>query len=567
MIPLATVSAPVGGVFSFGDLGLGGFQRAVILLDGVTTDTDGVEVVLTLVVNGAARTTGYRWRLRELSTSGSTGDTSTAAGTAIRLVGAAGDWGLGSGAGKSLGARVEITHGPTRYPAVTVDGTAVGRTGSGLRILGMGHLETVGTVEGFIVSAIGGALTGGTVTVYGIPFGQEWDNAAPAAVESLWVGHTVAVSTSAEAQVRLLVDTDPLFPSPVTGPLTATVGRHAKLALPALAPGDYAVGVEVNGVLSPTVGSVRARDPNRPLTVAMAGDAASGSNHPVFTAILDRDPDLFLHLGDLHYDNISANDPARFHAAFDRVLRQPNQAALYARVRSLYVWDDHDFGPDNSYGGSASRPAAIAAYRARVPHPPLALTGAADPIYHAWDDSVGGLPVRFVWTDQRSMASAKSLTDTSAKSVLGTAQKAWWKDQIATAPGLVVWLCSRVWGGVPTAGADHWGGFTTERAELVAWINVHAPGRVLVLSADMHALAIDDGSHHWGLPTFQCAPLDQTGATTYGGATYSAGRYANNHQYGMMTVTKTGPGELTVVWTGYRDTGAVLATHTMVVPV
>jgi hypothetical protein len=38
--------------------------------------------------------------------------------------------------------------------------------------------------------------------------------------------------------------------------------------------------------------------------VVMSGCAETGSRHPVFRAIVEEAPDLFLHLGDLHYEDI-----------------------------------------------------------------------------------------------------------------------------------------------------------------------------------------------------------------------------------------------------------------------
>lgn len=570
MNPIATQSAPIGGAFSLTGLDFSGLQRAMVLLDGIAASVDGAELRLALTVGGVPATP-YRWKCQELSTSGSTSSTelATSTGTYIRLVGPLGDWGLGNAAPRTYSGRLEISLPAGKWPLVTASGNVVGRTGNSFPLTGGGHLEATGTVDGVQITAGTGTLTAGRVTVYGLPLGPEAGAVIPAALTAMWMGALVAVTLTADATVRLAVDTDAGFAAPTYSASLATTATRARLPIPAgLAPGDYYAAVEVNGTLDPMVGRFRVRCPVcSPLRVAFAGDAVSGSNATVFDAIRGQDADWFLHLGDLHYADIGTSDVTRYHTAFDQVFQQSRQAALYRSQRTAYIWDDHDFGPNDSHGGSAGRNAAVEAFRARVPVTP-ALVAPLDPVYYTWDESVGGLGVRFVVTDQRSMASNKTATDDANKSVLGATQKSWWKNQVATAPGgLVVWVCSRVWGGVATAGADHWGGFTTERAELVAWINVHAPGRVVVLSADMHSLAIDDGTHHWGIPTFQAAPLDKTDAQTYGGATYTQGRYTNNHQYGMMTVSKSGLGELTVDWTGLRDTGAVLATHQIVVPV
>ena len=60
-------------------------------------------------------------------------------------------------------------------------------------------------------------------------------------------------------------------------------------------------------------------------TIAVGACASTGSNGVVFDTIRGHNPLFFLHMGDLHYENIIRNNPAVFHAAFDRVLTAPAQ--------------------------------------------------------------------------------------------------------------------------------------------------------------------------------------------------------------------------------------------------
>jgi hypothetical protein len=65
--------------------------------------------------------------------------------------------------------------------------------------------------------------------------------------------------------------------------------------------------------------------------------------------------------------NISRNDFQAFSRAYDTVLGQPRQASLHRRVPIAYVWDDHDFGPNDTDRLAPSRAAARHAYDAFVP--------------------------------------------------------------------------------------------------------------------------------------------------------------------------------------------------------
>ena len=327
----------------------------------------------------------------------------------------------------------------------------------------------------------------------------------------------------------------------------------------------YSYQVKLDGTLIGPAGKFRTLPAGAPsgtpcsFTCAFAGDAETRSERAVFRAIVDSDPLFFIHLGDLHYENISTNSPALFHAAYDTVLRSRAQAPLYREVPTVYVWDDHDYGANNSDGTSASKPAAAAAYRSRVPHYPLEESTS---IYHSFD--VGR--VRFIVTDQRSAATPNAATDDSSKSMLGTAQKTWFKDLLSNSSGkLIVWICPRWFRQGVIAATDSWTGFTTERAEIVDHIHTNCSGRVIVISADLHTLAIDDGTNFdfatsgsEPLPVFQAAALDQSPVS--GGDTYTEGEFLNFGQWGKMAIADSGGATIDVTWTGHDSTGAVLAT-------
>jgi hypothetical protein len=105
--------------------------------------------------------------------------------------------------------------------------------------------------------------------------------------------------------------------------------------------------------------------------LGFASCAKTGSSSLVFEAIRLLHPDLFIHLGDLHYEDIVVDDVARFGQAYTRVLTSRTQGDLFRHVPIAYMWDDHDFGPNDSDRTSPSRRAAHEAYRLYAPHYPL----------------------------------------------------------------------------------------------------------------------------------------------------------------------------------------------------
>jgi len=390
-------------------------------------------------------------------------------------------------------------------------------------------------------------------------------------VRSLWVGGltsdgaTIVATLSGNSDSVHLVIEGPN--GSITSAPTSTVERVARFSVTGLDPDSvysYSIGSSLETV-STYVGRFRTA-PSGPSSFRFAcgGDASNGSRSKVFESILDYDPLLFALLGDGHYSNIGLESDTAYHAAYDEMLSSPEQLDLYSRVPTVYMVDDHDSMGNDSHGGSTGRNACCRVYRARVPSHPLVETSPTGSLYHSFD--IGRC--RFIVTDQRTAASQKSATDNATKSMLGTAQRAWFEDLLSNSPGkLIIWICPRLFGGVATAGADHWGGFTTERAALAGVIHTECPGRVLVLSADGHFTGGDDGSGHdfllpsggEPLPTLQASPLDRTpDVTPYGGGSYSEGTFHQNGQWGGVEIEDTGGPSIGVTLRGFDVDGAEL---------
>lgn len=290
-------------------------------------------------------------------------------------------------------------------------------------------------------------------------------------------------------------------------------------------------------------------------TIAFAGDAETGSRHPVFDEIRRLDPLMYAIIGDAHYRNNATNSPPLFHDALDEVLSQPPQARLLRSVATAYVWDDHDYGGNNSNASSASKPAACAVFRSRVPHYGLPHATA---IYEHWD--VGR--VRFIKTDQRSEAVAGS--------ILGPTQLAWFKSLLANSPGMaIVWICPRWF--CHANHADSWNSYADERTGIADWVKANCPGRVQVWEADQHTGAIHNAADYatgGGEPLrcFRAAPLDKNPTSALAN-TYSHGEYNGNGQFGLVRVTDTGGATVDFEWELRNSAGATLTSYTFSVAV
>jgi hypothetical protein len=387
-------------------------------------------------------------------------------------------------------------------------------------------------------------------------------------VEWIWAGGMSERSMTIKAGIvrdsnslYLLISQSPdMNDAARIGPLdTVEAGSHRILSVTAggLLPGTrYYYAVEADGYLDLSrQGTFQTLDEGPfSFTFAVGGCSMSGSNGVVFETIRDLDPLFMIFNGDMFYDSYAANIPELFRNALSRELAMPAQAALYHSTPIVYVWDDHDYGPNNSDRESPSRDAVWQYFREMVPTHPLAVEGDAGPIYRAF--TVGR--VRFIVTDERSERSPNSDPDNAEKTMLGAEQKEWFKQQLLAAKDtypVIVWVQGVPWISSPLKGSDSWAGFTTERREIADFIADNEITGLLMLAGDAHMLAIDDGTNSdyatdggAAFPVFQAAALDRRG--TVKGGPYSEGRYPGGGQFGLVTVEDDGGDTITITLSG-----------------
>jgi len=403
----------------------------------------------------------------------------------------------------------------------------------------------------------------------------------------VWSGGATSSSATVKAKVegapggRLLVAEPALFEEPIAVP-------RRGYSVP---DDDGTLAFEVDSLLPDTEYSyvVEAEDGTRlggsfrtfadgPMSfhIVMGSCNRTGSNHEIFDVMRETDPLFMLQMGDIHYESIAENDPAEFREAFDENLTTERQGHFYREVPIAYVWDDHDYGPDDADRTSASRPAALQTYRQYVPHYPLppGQDGEVTSIHQAF--TVGR--VQFIMTDVRSHRDPEEQEDGPGKTMLGEEQRGWFFRELEAARdrhALVVWVNVVPWITRADPGSEHgWEQYSWERtliADRIAELGlVH---RMLVLSGDAHMVAIDDGTHsnyardaedgERAFPVMHAAPLDRYARVK--GGPFSHGVAADKswfglghiQQFGRMNVMDDGE-VLRVELSGHDEDGELL---------
>ncbi len=347
----------------------------------------------------------------------------------------------------------------------------------------------------------------------------------------------------------------------------AASGNHyvAKAALTGLnASTKYYYGVWVDGELDDTLndadngtdtytGTFRTF-PNDGLASAfMFTFSCSGKPdsecHSIWDTLKSHDALFFIHTGDLYYSDqggLGYGSEDDFRDNYDRKLNclpgydGAREASYFRKIPLAYMWDDHDFGADDSVGtsgpGAISKNYVHPVYRQYVPHYPLAGSGTTG-IYQKF--MVGR--VLFIMTDLRTDAQTPGFNNTR----MGTEQKQWFKEQLLRANGVcpvIVWLTTVPWTGAPTPGNDRWQSYTNERAEISSFLKDNNIQGFCALGGDTHCSAIDDGTNTdfadgggAAFPLFHAGPIGSH--TSVKGGPYSLGATTSPHLFGIMAVT------------------------------
>jgi alkaline phosphatase D len=214
--------------------------------------------------------------------------------------------------------------------------------------------------------------------------------------------------------------------------------------------------------------------------------------------------DLLLMLGDNVYSN--TNDPAvqrRFYAD------QRNTAGwrdISGRIPVYAIWDDHDYGPDNSDATLPDKSKSLMAFTQVWANPAY-----GEPDNPGVYSKFTRANVDFFLLDVRYHRDPNKATNLFHKTMLGEKQLAWLKRELLASKAAVKILASgSEWQSHGTA--DSWASFKQERDEIFRFIEDHRIAGVLLLSGDRHFTAAYQVKGKWIEVT--AGPIGSGNATT-----------------------------------------------------
>jgi alkaline phosphatase D len=292
-----------------------------------------------------------------------------------------------------------------------------------------------------------------------------------------------------------------------------------KAKLTGLKPGTayhYAVLVDCKGDPAWNGSFMTAPAPNKPsrFTVAVSScmDYTDNPIQPSWYLLLAEKPQVNLLLGDNVYANTTDRETLwRMHLAQRRVVEF---AAVLRNAATYAMWDDHDYGPNNSDGTQPGKANSLAAFQELFANPAAGSPDVPGAFYRfRWGD------VDFFMLDGRYHRSPDKAPNDDRKRMLGDGQFAWLADGLKSSTAKFKILAS---GSTLAASRDDgWRIYDFERKKLFRTIMEGKIPGVLYLSGDIHRCQIDvhPSAETGGYPLYEVISSGIANSRTDGFAT------------------------------------------------
>ncbi len=188
--------------------------------------------------------------------------------------------------------------------------------------------------------------------------------------------------------------------------------------------------------------------------------------------------DLLLMLGDNTYADSTVPEVQRRHYYDHRGTL--GYAEITRRVPTYAIWDDHDYGPNDSDRTAAGKEISLQTFQQFWANPGYGQPD--DPgVYFKFTRG----EIDFFMLDNRYHRSPNRAPDDGTKTMLGAPQLAWLKRELLASKAKVKFIASgSEW--EPNGHLDSWTSFARERDEIFAFMREHDVQGVILLSGDRH---------------------------------------------------------------------------------
>jgi alkaline phosphatase D len=208
-----------------------------------------------------------------------------------------------------------------------------------------------------------------------------------------------------------------------------------------------------------------------------------GGGYGIFDAIAAKRPGLMLWLGDnLYLQQPDLFDPQSMAARYRRQRDfEPLQALLTATTH-LAIWDDHDYGPNDSDASNVFKGETLKLFQRYWPNPSFGLPDVPGTFGTARHGDL-----LFFLLDDRYYRFPNRWPDGPDKTMFGARQLEWLKQALVSAPRNAIKIIaggSQFWSRPNRF--EGWHSFATERRAFAEWLIARRIDGVVFLSGDRH---------------------------------------------------------------------------------
>ena len=238
-----------------------------------------------------------------------------------------------------------------------------------------------------------------------------------------------------------------------------------------------------------------------------------GAGFEIFDTVAAQRPEVMLWLGDnIYYRDSDLEPPDEAAASMHRRWAATRSFAPLQRLlrtgQHVAIWDDHDYGPNNSNRDFALKATALALFQDYWANPGYGLPGVAGTFSRV---PLGD--VELFLLDDRYHRDDDASTD-PARTMLGAAQLAWLKDALrdSRATFKLVVNGSRMLTDRPSPeqrGGEGWHNFPAERQAFLDWLGAERIDGVFFVSGDIHYTHLTERERPGTYPLTEltCSPL------------------------------------------------------------
>lgn len=264
-----------------------------------------------------------------------------------------------------------------------------------------------------------------------------------------------------------------------------------------------------------------------------------GSDYKIMTSIYQKHPDFMVWLGDNWYYREADYD------SWDGMLRRithtrslPELQPLLASVHHYSIWDDHDFGPNDSDRGYSLKEKSLEAFKLFIPNPSFGINGKPGiTTYFQWGD------VDFFLLDDRYYRTPNARTTDEHRAILGDEQLQWLIDNLAVskAPFKIIAIGGQVLNPVAKTYLETYAIFPEEKEKLLKLIKDEKIEGVVFITGDRHHSELSKLEREGAYPLYDFTISSFTAGVSPGkdepNTLRVTGKLADEHNFAIFNIS------------------------------